>query len=43
MIAFFENYETILIDANNNKINLKIVPIKHDMNYSLFIEISTKN
>ncbi len=43
VIAFFENYETILIDANNNKINLKIVPIKHDMNYSLFIEISTKN
>lgn len=43
VIAFFENYETILIDANNNKINLKIVPIKHDINYSLFIEISTKN
>jgi|SaaInlLV_10m_DNA_1039704.scaffolds.fasta_scaffold16294_4 hypothetical protein len=43
IIGFFENYETVLIEAENNKINLKLIPREHDLNYSLFIEISNKN
>ena len=43
IIGFFENYETVLIEAENNKINLKLIPREHYLNYSLFIEISNKN
>ena len=40
IINFFEKYETILIEANNGIVNLEVKPEEHDLNYSLFIEIS---
>ena len=41
VISFFENFETLLIEANNEKVKLKLIPIEHDMNYSLYFEISS--
>ena len=40
VISFFENFEALLIEANNEKVELKLIPIEHDMNYSLYFEIS---
>ncbi len=41
VISFFENFETLLIEANNEKVRIKLIPIEHDMNYSLYFEISS--
>lgn len=39
---FFNIYETTLLTAKNEHWELKLTPIKHNLNYSLFLELTQK-